>query len=84
MRIKDRISFLETIAGMIAVYQTRGFIVKTIEADGAFKGIAEELKEEPYKVDLHLYNLDGHVEMIEKTNSIHERKNLDSLVTYTI
>ena len=55
---------------MIAVYQTKVSTMKTIEADKALKEIVEELKEEQYKVDLHLCNPDSHVETIERQKRV--------------
>ena len=66
MRKKNRKGFLDTISRIISSYRKRGFNVKTIEADGAFEGIRDELLKEPYKVDLRVCSPDGHMETIER------------------
>ena len=63
---KNRDGYLEIILDAISEYSKSGFTVKVIEADGAFKVIEEDLKKDPYKIDMHFCNPGGHVEVIER------------------
>ena len=63
---KNRDGYLEIILDAISEYSKSGFTVKVIEGDGAFKVIEEDLKKDPYKIDMHFCNPGGHVEVIER------------------
>jgi hypothetical protein len=52
---------------MLRIYQSRHPLrVLTIEADGAFKAIRQELQDEPYQTVLSTCDADRHVETIER------------------
>jgi hypothetical protein len=67
VRKNNREAILECILKMIQTYKSRSvFTVVTIEADGAFESIKQELQDDPYHVTLSTCDADRHVETVER------------------
>jgi hypothetical protein len=67
IRKSNKQKYLDGILAMLRMYRSRHPLrVTTIEADGAFKAIRQELQDEPYQVALTTCDADRHVETIER------------------
>ena len=64
---KHRDKFLEAILIRLCTYRARGiFAVTTIGANKVFGSIRSKLQDNLYQITLITYNLDRHVEVIER------------------
>jgi hypothetical protein len=67
IRKNNRQKYLDGILAMLQIYQSRHPLrVLTIEGDGAFEAIRQELQDQPYQVALSTCDAHQHVETIER------------------
>jgi hypothetical protein len=67
IRKNNKQKYLDGILAMLRMYRSRHPIrVVSIEADGAFESVRQELQDEPYQVSLTTCDADRHVETIER------------------
>jgi hypothetical protein len=67
IRKNNKQKYLDGILAMLRMYRSRHLIrVVSIEADGAFELVQQELQDNPYQVSLTTCNADRHVETIER------------------
>jgi hypothetical protein len=67
IRKNNKQKYLDGILAMLRIYQSRHPLrVLTIEADGAFEAIRQELQDQQYQVALSTGDADRHMETIER------------------
>jgi hypothetical protein len=67
IRKNNKGKYLDGISAMLQMYRSRHPLrVLTIEADGAFEAIRQELQDQPYQVALSTCDAGQHVETIER------------------